>query len=129
MDKDKTIEITEICNKIYQKNDEIEEIAECLEQAATDKAIAISNYDKQLTITTFKLKNGLIKQFTDEETGEVIDVPNMPASSLEKLARGIIYKECFEKEQKEASYKAKISRLEAKKAQLNGLQSTMKVIN
>ncbi|WP_159522941.1 hypothetical protein [Sunxiuqinia indica] len=125
---DKQIEITEICNKIYRKNDEIELIASSLEEAANKKATAISKYDKAITITVLKLRNGLIKEFTDEETGEIIEIASMPASSLEKIARGIVYKECFEKEEKEALYKAKISILDAKKSQLNGLQSTMKVL-
>ena len=55
------------------------------------KGLAISNYDRMLAITVLKLKNRLIKEMSDPETGEVIPIPVLPATSLTVIAKGICW--------------------------------------
>jgi hypothetical protein len=92
-------------------------------KAAKDKALAIGEYDREFSLTILKLKNGLIMEMTDPGTGEVIKIPNLPATVIPQIAKGIIWKKSVRKEEAEALYRAILSNLEAIKAELNGLQS------
>lgn len=92
-------------------------------KAAKDKALTISDYDRTLSITIIKLKNRLIQKITDPETGEIIEIPNLPATVIPQIAKGIIWEKSGRKEEAEALYRAILSNIEAIKAELNGLQS------
>ena len=90
--------------------------------AAIDKANAISNYDRQLSITILKLKNGLI------ESVEGMPAVGLPATLIEKVAKGIIYQDALDRELAEDTYKSKVISIDAIRAELNGLQSINKYI-
>lgn len=108
--------------KIHNKIAELEEERDKLLPASYDKAKAISEYDKQIAITTLKLKNGLITEF------EGVKISNLPATLVRDIAKGICYKECFDKEIGESNYKAIVSIMESIRAELNGLQSINKYL-
>ena len=85
---------------------------------AEAKAKAKGEYEKQLAITIIKLKNGLITEFEGQE------IPlNMPGNLIEKIAKGICWKESIAMDEAEAKYKALITDIDAIKSQLNGWQS------
>jgi hypothetical protein len=89
-------------------------------QSALQKATAISEFAKKVTITEIKLKNGLIDKIDGIEVGNVV------ASAARKMAEGYCYKEMFEMEAAVALYKSNLTNIEAIKAELNGLQSVNK---
>lgn len=88
-----------------------------LKKFSDAKAVAISEYDKALALTMIKLKNGMITEFE----GQHIDT--LPATLIEKIAKGICYKESLAIESAEGTYKSAITAIESLKAELNGYQS------
>lgn len=113
-------------NEIREKIAEIKQARKRIFAAATEKAESISNYDRAIAITVLKLKNRLITEMADPETGEVINIPQLPATTLPLIAKGICWMHSGRKEEAEAMYKAILSNLDAIKAELNGLQSISK---
>lgn len=109
-------------NKIHKKIDEIGVLADNIEDAADNKALKLSNYERVLAITIVKLRNGLITSIQDVD-GKLIDIKSLPANLVEKVARGIVYVELLEKEAADAGYKGLLAQIDALKSQLNGLQS------
>lgn len=81
-----------------------------IETKGNARALAISNYDKQLKIAIVVLK----------------DEGKFPATLIEKIAKGVCSDHRLTLELAEVGYKAVISNLEALKAQLNGYQSIYK---
>ena len=91
----------------------IAEIGKCrreIETKGNARAMAISNYDKQLKIAIVTLK----------EAGK------FPATLIEKIAKGVCADHRERLELAEVGYKACISNLNALMAQLNGYQSVYK---
>lgn len=114
--------------KIEQKINEIETLIDSVQDAADNKALGIANYDRVLAITILKIKNGIIATMEDID-GNTIEIPkNLAQNLIEKIARGIVYQEAYNKESGDAGYKGLITMIEAKKASLNGLQSINKVL-
>lgn len=114
--------------EIKEKIAELSEARRNIFKAAEEKGLAISNYDRMIAITFLKLKNRLIKQMADPETGEIIDIPVLPATALTLVAKGICWMHKGREEEADAMYKATISNIDAIKAELNGLQSINKNI-
>jgi len=115
-------------SEIREKIAEIKEARQGIFNAAKEKGASISNYDRAIAITIIKLKNGLITEIADPETGEMVEIKNFPASVLPQIAKGICWMECGRKEEAEALYKAILSNIEAIRAELNGLQTIAKYI-
>lgn len=97
-----------------------------IKPAATEKARAISNFKSKKAITVLKLKNRLITEMTDKDTGEIVEIPPLPATVITDIAEGICWYELLQKEESDAMYKAIIATLESIRAELNGLQSISK---
>ena len=116
-------DIIKISQQIEAKINEIDKIRAEIKQRGQDKAQTASDYDKAITKTLIGLKNGL----PFELDGQKICDP--PASIMDKVSRGICWKEKLEMDKAEASYKSIISNLEAVKSQLNALQSLNKHID
>lgn len=93
-----------------------------LQDNATAKATAISNYDKALATTLIKLKNGV------ELEVEGIMIQSPPASIMEKIAKGYCWKERLAMETSEAVYKANVSALDSLSSELNGYQSIFRYL-
>ena len=114
-------------NKIERLIDEIDTICDNIPDSADHKAITYSAYDRAIAIASAKIKNGLIKHIEDFD-GTKIPISASPANLIPIYAKGVCYKEAYDKIQGEAGYKGLISTLDARKAQLNGRQSITKVI-
>ena len=115
-------------DKIEQMIQEIETVIDAIPEASEDKALGIANYDKELAVTILKMKSGIITEMMDFQ-GETVTIPSsLAANLLEKIAKGYIWQRSYNKEAGEAGYKGLISILDARKAQLNGLQSINKVL-
>jgi len=88
-----------------------------LDEAATSVAIRRAEYDRDLAICLMKMRNG--KAVTLE--GEVIENP--PASTSEKIAKGVVWESRLALEEAEAQYKVIVSKIDVIRAKLNGYQS------
>lgn len=115
-------DILTTAQKIEFKTRQIEELADRLEQAGVEKASTSADYDKAIAVTTLQLRNGAIQEFEGEKVG------NLPATLIPAIAKGICYKEAWEKVMGEVGYKSLTTKIDAHKAVLNGLQSINKVI-
>ena len=109
--------IIQISEEIQKKIKEIEDVRKTIRKRGEEKATAISEYEKAIAICLIGLKNG--EEF--ELDGKVIKKP--PASIMEKLAKGICWKEKLEMDKAEALYKSAIANMDAICAQLNAYQS------
>ena len=120
---DKSADALSTRQKIEYSISEIESLISELDDIAQLKANGAANYDKALAVTILKLRNGVIREFE----GQKID--SLPATVLVNIAKGIIYQESYDKEAGEALYKSLITKIEARKAILNGQQSVSKIIS
>jgi len=93
-----------------------------LPELAKRKAETLAEYERQLAITILRLKNGDISSFEGQEVG------SLPATLIEKTAKGMCWKERLETDFAEANYKAVITNIQALEAQLNGYQSLYKYL-
>jgi len=123
MANDKSIDALDTRQKIEFSISEIENLIEELDDSAQMKANGSANYDKALAVAILKLKNGVIREFEGQK------IEGLPATVLTSIAKGIIYKEAFDKEAGEALYKSLLTKIEARKAILNGHQSISKIIS
>ena len=111
------MELMQTSKKIEEKIKTLELGRDILKEYAKNKAETISNYEKQMAIVLIRLKNG--SEFDLE--GEKIKNP--PASIMEKIAKGVCFKEKLDMELAEAQYKNAIVGMGAIEAELNGYQS------
>lgn len=84
------------------------------------KANNVANYEKSISKTIIMLQNGQITSFDD------LKISSVTATNVEKIARGICWKEKLESDLAEATYKAAIIAIECLKSELNGYQSIYK---
>ena len=103
--------------RIEEKIFELEQERGKLEQAAQERALAISHYDRAIALVLLRMKNGLIQKFEGEEVG------NVSVTNQEKIAKGICWRERLRLEEAESMYKSLVSNIDSIKAELNGLQS------
>jgi hypothetical protein len=106
----------------------IDQLVDQLDDASMDKANGIANYDRAIAITILKIKNGEITQMEDFDAN-IIPFKGLPATLITQVAKGICWKEIFDKEAGDAGYKGITTKIEARKAQLNGYQSINKIIS
>lgn len=111
------MEIMDISKKIQDKIGLLEDMRLRIKERAERKATAISNYDKALAITIIKLKNGKHMELDNN----IIEKP--PTTIIDKIAKGVCYKEKLEMEEADALYKCVISNINSVLAELNAYQS------
>lgn len=112
------MELIEISKSMQSKISQLEKGRDVIKERAQKRANAISNYEKAISLTILKIKNGKLDDFE----GEVID-SKFPANLIEKIARGICWKEKLEVEEAEGVYKAAVIGMQSLMSELNGLQS------
>lgn len=117
MYKETTLDVITISDAIQDKIKLLEKMRKELRVRAENKANTSAEYEKAIAITLIGLKNS--KQYLID--GEAIQNP--PASIMDKLARGICYKEKLEMEKADGLYKSLISNMHCVQAELNGWQS------
>lgn len=110
-------DVISVAESIREKISEIESERAKLEDSATDKANAISEYDRMMAISVLKLKNKAITEFEGNQ------ISNLQANLIPIIAKGLCYKERFSQEFFEGRYKSILSNIDAIKAELNGFQS------
>jgi len=95
----------------------IDEIRASIRARGDERARAAAEYDKAVTITLIRLKNGEAMELD----GHRIQSP--PASVMDKLARGMCWQERMKADEADGAYKSAVTNLDAVMAQLNAFQS------
>jgi len=102
---------------INLKIKQLDDLKDELESISINKAKYLAEYEKKIASVLIALKNG--RQFKlDEEI-----IINPPASIMEKISRGICWKELLDKDGAETGYKNHLKKIDIIQAQLNGFQS------
>jgi predicted nucleic acid-binding Zn-ribbon protein len=117
-------DLIKISNSIQTKIHELEKGRAIIKDRATDKAEAISEYEKAISLTILKIKNGMITEFEGQQIDE-----KLPANLVEKIAKGICWQEKLAVEKTEGFYKAAIVGMQSIMSELNGLQSLNKYLD
>jgi len=91
-----------------------------LKLRAEDKAKAIGEYEKKIAITMLELRNGKVVMLDGKE------VAYSSATGLEKIAKGVCYKESIARDLAESNYKNAVSALNGIQAIINALQSMLR---
>jgi hypothetical protein len=111
------VEAVQIAKKIMAKIEELETMRQELKVKGQKKAEAIADYEKQLAKILIRLRNHDI--FTLD--GNTIHDP--PVSIMEKVAKGLCWREALDKDVAETRYKSLVKEIDVVLAQMNGLQS------
>lgn len=98
--------VINVANAIEFKIKQLEELRRKIEGSATEKARAISEYDKAIAKQVFVLR----------EKGH-------PSTIVKELAKGKCYQERYDMELADGLYKSLISNMNCLQAELNGWQS------
>jgi len=93
-----------------------------LKDLAITKANAITEYEKKVAITIIKLRNGM----EAELEGEVISNP--PVTVIDKVSKGMCWKEKLAMEQAIAMYHSETICMNALSVEINGFQSLNKYV-
>ncbi len=87
---------------------------------AKDKAEALGAYEKKLAQTMLRLRNGQSVVFNDEE------IRYESATGLEKIAKGVCYKESIALDIAESNLRNAHVSMRATEAMINALQSLLR---
>lgn len=117
------MELTAVTQKIKEKIELLEKGRGDLLVAAQEKAQKIAQYDCQLAVTLIKLKNG------HELTLQDVTIKDPPATTAEKIAKGICWQERLAMEQAAAEYQVVASKMKSVEAELNGWQSVNRYLS
>lgn len=111
------MEVIQIAKQMEDKIKLLEVGRKALGERAKNRAEAIANYEKVLAITIIKLRNGVELELDSNK------IKDPPTTIIEKISRGICWKESLEKDKTEAEYRNAIAGMKAIEAELNGFQS------
>ncbi len=114
------MELLEISHKIEEKNLELDDFKKSLVELAKNKVFSASEYEKVVALTLISLRNGKSYEFE----GQTIENP--PTTIMEKIVKGICWRESLAKDSADAKYNNIIKKIDIVKAQLNGYQSIYK---
>ena len=111
------MDLISTAEEIIRKTREIEGLSRSLDGLAIERASKAAEYEKDLASTILKLKNGI--EF--ELDGEI--VRNPPVTTMDKLARGICWRQRLESDVADLSYRNAMKRLDMLSGVLNAYQS------
>ena len=94
-----------------------------LSKLAKERAETISHYEMTIAHTIISLKNGVEYELNGQK------ISNPPVTIMDKIARGICWKEKLKADEAETMYKSLIVNIEVIKAQLNGYQTIIKYLD
>ena len=114
------MELIKAREQIQKYIDLIDKIKNSIKERGHAKAEKIATYEREIAKHCILLKNG------EELILDGLRISKPPASTTEKIARGICWQFKLEADAAEADYKSAIVNLEATMAQLNGAQSVYK---
>ena len=116
------MELIKLTDKIQEKIDLLAKGRQELSSRAVAKANASSDYDRQLAVTLISLKNG-VEHILDE-----VSIINPPASTSERIARGLCYKQKLAMELADTLYRNAVIGMSALEAEVNACQSILKYL-
>lgn len=114
------MEAVAVAKKIEDKIEELELLKKELPGALYQQAKTAAEYDKALALTIVRLRNGAEMKLDNH----IIKDP--PTTIIERIAKGICYKEALDMDTAEGKVKGLVSDLNTAMAQLTGLQSINK---
>jgi hypothetical protein len=115
-------QIIDIADEIRSKVTLLVDARNLLKSKGNLKSRLIAEYEKTLAIIMIRLKNGCEYEL---EGNKVKDVST---TTLEKIARGLAWKEKMELETAETDYKSLITFIQTIEAEVNALQSINKYL-
>ena len=116
------MDLISISNAIQQKIEQLALGRKIIAQRAEEKAMYVADYEKAISIAIMRLKNGQ----TFEVDGNIIGGDSLPANLIDKLAKGVCWKERMDADRAEGFYRSAVSGMSSLEAELNGLQSIMR---
>ncbi len=114
------MDIIQISDEIMHRIKLLQEGRKLIASRSEEKATAISNYDKKLSITIVKIRNG-------EDVGLTLKDP-LPVTLIDKVAKGLCSDEKLSMERADGFYRAAVSGMSSLEAELNGLQSIFRYL-
>ena len=111
------MELSKISNEIEKRIRLLEVGRKALQDRAQRKADTIGEYEKELSKTIMRLRNG------DELECDGQWIKDPPVTIIEKIARGICFREKINMELADAEYRNAIEGMKSIQAELNGFQS------
>lgn len=111
------MEVTQIAQKIEERIKLLEQTRPKLKSYGEDKAERLALYERELALTIVKLRNNGIEEW------EGMNVKDLPASVVEKTAKGMCSDFSLEVEKAEANYKSLITYIQMVECELNAYQS------
>ena len=116
------MEAIKIADEIIRLNGQLKRGVKELQPRNDAKAVKAAEHDKDLAIWIIKLKTGKYEPIMAEFGLTVDDMP-LPATIIERVAKGLCWKSKLEADKADGEYKNAVVGIEAIKAQLNGNQS------
>lgn len=114
------MDFIKIQERIEELISDIGKARKSIRQFAKEKAEKLAEYEKDIAKTILLLQNGQIEHF------DKILIGRVTATNVEKIARGICWKQKMEADLADSNYKAAIVAIECLKSELNGYQSIIK---
>ncbi|HDZ26359.1 hypothetical protein LCGC14_0398900 [marine sediment metagenome] len=111
------MELIKVADKIEHRINLLAKGREVIQERAENKARKIADYEKELALTLIKMKEGVEMEL------EGHSIKALPVSIMEKVAKGMCWKEKLDMEQADAEYRNAIAGMHALEAELNGWQS------
>ena len=116
------MELMEIASKIEEKIHLLEKGREVLQEKTNRAVEASGEYEKALAITLLKLENKAITEWGG------YDCTKIAKGNMDKIAKGMCWKEKMEMDKAEKEYKITLVKLEMIKTEMNGYQSVNRYI-
>ena len=111
------MEALEVAKEMQIKINTIKKMRGELSNRASTKSYAVANYEKNIALTIAKLRNGIEIDFEGQK------IKDPPVTIMEKLVRGICWKEKLDMEDAENMYRSLIVNIGCVESELNALQS------
>ncbi|MDD4689052.1 MAG: hypothetical protein PHE51_04820 [Eubacteriales bacterium] len=112
-----------ISTEIQKRINDLSNGRKIIAQRSEEKAKYISEYEKKMAVVIMRLKNG--EKFDIE--GHTVG-GELPANLIEKIARGVCWKEKMDMERADGFYRAAVSGMSSLESELNGLQSILRYL-
>lgn len=117
------MDLITIAKLIYGRTQELERLKNNLEPLAKAKDEASAQYEKTLALIMIGLRNGKTYQFESETITEP------PTTVIEKIAKGMCWKEKLAMDSAESAYKNTLKTIDLVESQMMGYQSINKYLN
>lgn len=111
------MELIKVADKIEHRINLLEAGRKEIKKRAENKAQTIAHYEKELALTLIKIKEGVEMELEGHK------IKALPVSIMEKVAKGMCWKERLDMEQADAEYRNAVAGMRALEAELNGYQS------